>query len=109
MKTPKLTPGITGFYNKHNEFVCTGSSMGRSSSLPGPCTLGAKFHLARVPINSGGYDTAGAYWGIGETLYRAYSSEGNGEEVQECFIRAENRKAAKRYVANRFPGAKFYK
>ena len=109
MKTPKLSSGITGFTNEYGEFVCTGSAMGRYSSPPGPCEPGAKFSVTRVPINNGGYDSAGAYWGIGEKLYRAYSEEGNGEEIQECFMRAENREAAKRYVANRFTGAKFYK
>lgn len=109
MKMPPLKSGITGFTNEHGDFVCTGSATGRHSSPPGPCTPGAKFHLARIPIDSGGYDPGGAYFGLGGPLYRAYSSEGNGEEVQECFCRAENREAAKRYVGNRFLGAKFYR
>ena len=109
MKLPKLSSGITGFYNENNEFVATGAAMGRISSRSLPCTPGAKFSVTKMKLDSGGYDKGGAYWGIGGPLYRAYSEEGNGEETQECFIRAENRNAAKRYVASRFIGAKFYR
>jgi hypothetical protein len=34
----------------------------------------SKFHVERVPINGGGYDSGGAYWGQDEPLYR-YQAE----------------------------------
>lgn len=109
MKPPKLKSGVTGFTNESGQFVPTGSSMGRFSSTPGPCTPGAKFYLSKLKLDSGGYDSGGAYWGHPNNLYRAYSSEGNGEEVQESFFRAKNRKEAKETVKASFPGAKFYR
>ncbi len=110
MKLPKLKSGVTGFTNESGEFVCTGSSIGRASSAPGPCTPGAKFSLSLLKLNSGGYDSGGAYWGLGPNLYRAYSSEGNGEEIQECFLRAKDREEAKEKIKEHwFPGAKFYR
>lgn len=45
-----------------------GAPMGRPSFGHGadPTT---PFSLVRVPLNSGGYDRGGAYWGIGQPLY----------------------------------------
>ena len=108
MKPPKLKSGITGFYDNDGNFVCTGSAMGRMSSTPGPCAPNAKFSVSKMNLDSGGYDAGGAYWGHPNNLYRAYSSEGNGEEIQESFLRAKNRKEAKEQVREVFPGAKFY-
>jgi hypothetical protein len=109
MKTPSLSSGMTGFTDENGRFVCTGSAMGRCSSRPGPCTPGAKFTLTRVRIDAGGYDYAGAYWGKGPPLYRAFSDEGDGEETQELFMRADDREDAKRQTVERFPGATFYR
>lgn len=45
-----------------------GAPMGRPKQGHGaePTT---KFEVKRVPINSGGYDHGGAYWGTGQPLY----------------------------------------
>lgn len=43
----------------------------------------------RLPLDSGGYDPGGAYWGSGESLYCAT----DGQAYRE-FVRASSRKAA---------------
>ncbi len=53
-----------------------------------------KIRLARVPINSGGYDAGGAYWGTGERLWCARDEEG-----AERFIHAPSRASACRFLA----------
>ena len=49
-----------------------GAQMGRSNTATGKCKLG------RVSLHDG-YDTGGAYWGIGETLYCAKSKKSFSE------------------------------
>ena len=75
--------------------VCNqyGASMGRRNSY----TLIGKCHLQRVPLDSGGYDPGGAYWGIGEPLYVAQDSYGNW-----FFLRAATRDAAKEMLHRKF-------
>ena len=45
-----------------------GAPMGRPAYGHGAMPT-SKFILRRIPINSGGYDSGGAYWGIGAPLY----------------------------------------
>lgn len=89
-----FTPPVVGRY---------GAPMGRPSNayIPPP---GSRVRLFRVPINNGGYDRGGAYWGIGDPLYCA---SGPGGEV--VWFRANDRGAAKDYVMGRWPGVRFYK
>jgi len=83
-----------------------GSSMGRSSFITEPM-LDAKFHLELVPLNSGGYDSGGAYWGTGMPLYVSYAM--GTEEEQRVFIRSWTRSGAKSKVYQYFRNARFYK
>jgi hypothetical protein len=54
-----------------------GASMGRRGrNEPGG---DSKFTLRRVPVDSGGYDRGGAYWGIGSPLYW-YSNQAGTQE-----------------------------
>src|SRR5688572_29913589 len=62
-----------------------GAPMGRSGSLLGSGVV----RLQRVPLDSGGYDRGGAYWGSGEPLWVAFDDEGG-----EKYLRAPSRKAA---------------
>jgi hypothetical protein len=63
-----------------------GADMGRGGSrLP----EGTRVHLQRVPIDRGGYDPGGAYWGIGAPLFCASSDEDG-----DMYFRAADRKAA---------------
>lgn len=79
-----------------------GAQMGRHSR--GYFNLYEKVRLYHVPLDSGGYDKGGAYWGIGQSLYCAEA------EDAVYYFRASNRESAKEYVWNKFgTDLKFYK
>ena len=80
-----------------------GASMGRPSSHPGDEPEG-KLRLARMAIDSGGYDRGGAYWGLGQPIYEAWDDNGfywTG--------RCAGREAAKDMLRLDYPDAKFYR
>jgi hypothetical protein len=58
-------------------------------------------------IDAGDYDRWGAYWGSGTPLYRVWK-EAPGVTV-DAFFRAADRDAARAYVKERIPGARFYR
>ena len=66
--------------------------------------LTKRVNLFWVPLNSGGYDNGGAYWGIGSPLFCASFTDTDGEQV-ECFFRASSRESAKAIL----PGCKFFR
>lgn len=81
-------------YEPSNVFSKYGAPMGRHSSTghelehaPG------KLYLQRVRLDSGGYDSGGAYWGTGEPLYVA-----TDHEDTTVFVRAMTRDGAKHAV-----------
>lgn len=80
-----------------------GSDMGRPTYMPGAPSQPIKLHLERVPIDRGGYDRGGAYWGLGDPLYVAHA-----EDVQ-LFYRAKSRDDAKAATKLDIPGATFYR
>ena len=102
---PKLPSGTTGFYNDKNEWVCTGSAMGRHSWRD-HANDPVKVYLRREYLDSGGYDSAGAYWGTGEPLYRANFDIGDTNE--DLFLRAWSRDEAKDQVRKQLPNARFF-
>lgn len=63
------------------------------------------FRLVRCPLDSGGYDRGGAYWGIGESLYYY---EGPLSDISG-YVRGRTRELAKQAVNKLFPLAKFYR
>lgn len=78
-----------------------GSPMGRSS-----CDRfdDGKVRLYRVPLNRGGYDRGGAYWGLGLPVYCVETIGG------ECaFLRAQNRNEAKAILQKQWGDLKFYR
>ena len=77
------------------EVNCTrGAPMGRIEYLPRHYN-GERLHLRRVPLNSGGYDPGGAYWGRDLPLYCAYGhTDCDIGEVVELYTRAPSRAAA---------------
>ena len=119
----KLESGATGFFNEHGEFVCTGSSMGRRNDLPECTAKPVKLALQRLRIDSGGYDSGGAYWGIGSATSgemfvafvpcKTYSPSLPGFELtwKQCrvFTRARGRAEAKQKIRAQLPAAKFYR
>lgn len=64
-----------------------------------------RFSVRRVPLNGGGYDSSGVYWGTGAPLYVAASDDGGAE----MHFRAAGREAAKAYVLRYYPSATFYR
>ena len=89
-----------------------GAPMGRKSDhLEGLIITEAdpRFTLRRVRINSGGYDSGGAYWGLGEPLFWWSVTITEDEARDECsgFLRAHNRIAAKAAITTIHPKARF--
>lgn len=64
-----------------------------------------KVALRRVRLNSGGYDSGGAYWGTGPRLYWA----GDDTAQVDMWFRSPTRAAAKAHVLASFPNATFYR
>ena len=55
-----------------------------------------KYSLRKIPLDSGGYDPEGQYYGIGKPLYRAVNLD--DEHVEE--FRASTRQEAVRIMQN---------
>lgn len=87
------------FSKGYNQY---GASMGRSASRPGTLE-NVKLQMRAVHLDTGGYDSGGAYWGCGETLYCVRDYEGD----YEFFFRASSRKEAESQLSSDFPNAKF--
>lgn len=61
--------------------------------------------LVRCPLDSGGYDRGGAYWGIGPGLYYFENSTGD----ISGYVRGRTRRHAKLEVLKLHPHARFYR
>ncbi len=79
-----------------------GAPMGRTGVNHG---VNGKVYLRRVPLDSGGYDRGGAYWGIPSNLYEAFTED--GEYI--AYFRARSRQEAKAAVLEDWPEATFYR
>lgn len=64
-----------------------------------------KFYLRRHPVNQQGYDSFGAYWGVGSPLYRYESIDGK----HSGFTRATDRAEAKAKLIEKYPFAEFFR
>lgn len=86
-----------------------GAPMGRESgwreSVAENDPKPTRVNLSKVRINSGGYDSGGAYWGHGEQLWCASSPNGDWTS----YFRAGTRERAKASVLAEMPGAKFFR
>lgn len=84
-------------YEPSNVSSKYGAPMGRQSyGAHDPSKGTPRLSLQRVRIDRGGYDSGGAYWGLGEPLYVA--TDGDGIEV---FVRGATRNLAKQAVRAR--------
>lgn len=97
--------------------------MGRTSVYPVNRDAALRFRLVRVRLDSGGYDSGGAYWGFANPLYWAFSLEsvptewryareartyatGRTEPVT-LFRRGTSRADVKAQIVAECPGASF--
>lgn len=97
----------------HDVCGARGAPMGRHGARDKSETRGAPrwFYLRQLPLDAGGYDAGGAYWGHGDTLYGAFSDTAtNGDELPAAvmYLRAINRDDAKRLVCEEYPNARFF-
>lgn len=80
-----------------------GAALGRSDlTEPDEETFDAPFTLKRIPLDSGGYDPNGTYFGTGEPLYWLASEDGTVDIV----FRAINGMAARHHAEKLYPRAK---
>ncbi len=63
------------------------------------------FHLRRVRLDAGGYDSGGAYWGLGLALYYF---QGPVSDI-DGFVRAKSRDEAKAEVRAIHKHARFFR
>lgn len=56
---------------------------------------GPRMHAERVPLDSGGYDSRGRYWGVGQPLFRVSTDDGSFDD----HVRATNAAEAKTFGA----------
>lgn len=83
-----------------------GASMGRVDTIPRKGQLVApRFRLRRIRVNQGGYDSGGAYWGLGTPLWRAEDRT----YTAIYYFRSTNRDAAKVHVLALHPDARFFR
>ena len=64
-----------------------------------------KVYVHQIPVNAGGNDKGGAYWGLGAPLFRAISADGEFA----CYRRARNRRQAVAALRIEFPSITFYR
>lgn len=86
-----------------------GAPMGRQSYRPDADET-TRVRLTRVPLNSGGYDRGGAYWGHGDPIFCVWADESSNNEGQLThYVRAANRKHAKDQILGIWPLLRFYR
>ena len=82
-----------------------GAPMGRRGWHEGDSDIPRRFYLRRVRLDSGGYDSGGAYWGHGAPLYWYYSTGGS----VDAFMRGANRDDVKARIRAVYPAASFFR
>lgn len=83
-----------------------GAPMGRSNvteDFEKPC------HLVEVPLDEGGYDPGGAYWGSGAPGLYCAANGLVGTDARHCsiFVRANSLKEAREIIQTRYPEIKW--
>ena len=80
-----------------------GAPMGRHERASDPGD--EKVYVRHVPLNSGGYDRGGAYWGHGQRLFHVTTAKG----CFSIFMRACGRNSCIRHLVYEYPGISFYR
>jgi len=99
----QLPSGTTGFVNDAGKWICTGSQMGRRDELPDDRQTVRKLRLTRLSFVDGDYDRQGAYWGSPANVWCGWA------DGVRLFVRADDRDAAKKFIQEKLPTAKFYR
>jgi hypothetical protein len=92
-----------------------GAPMGRTGTHCADVDIPFKFYLQHIRLDSGGYDSGGAYWGQEGPLYQYYTDYPDGFEGEtsssapEDFIRAADREQAKEIIRKDYPLARFFR
>lgn len=70
-----------------------------------------KLYVSRIRLDSGGYDSGGAYWGHGAPIYAASDTPVGDMPESTVFVtvRAKDRATAKAHFAKLHPSATFYR
>lgn len=105
-----LPSGAQYGYDSNGVRICVGSKMGRPSHT-GARSVMCKLRLQRLPMNTGGYDKWGAYWGLPCNLWIATNRMEISDpgDLVEVFVRRESREAAKKIISLILPNARFYR
>lgn len=82
-----------------------GAPFGRPSFTAADTAPGARVYLFRVHVHASGYDSGGAYWGVGQPLYYFTTADG----AESGYLRAADRDHAKDKVRQLHPGARFFR
>lgn len=77
-----------------------GAPMGRVCEMT---NVSGKVRLFKVSLDSGGYDSGGAYWGHGQRLYACIG------EGFAYYLRSSCRELAKSDLVVLFPSLRFYR
>lgn len=85
-----------------NAVTIRGAAMGRHSDLS--FDTECRCICRRVPLDSGGYDKGGAYWGLPGNLFMVEARDGE-DEGKLTYVRASGKEAA----MAKFPKARFPK
>lgn len=81
-----------------------GAPMGRRTGPAYLCSAAGRVHLRRVPLDAGGYDRGGAYWGAGQALWCAQDRHGN-----TVILRASTREACRAKLRDMFGALRFFR
>ena len=81
-----------------------GAALGRGSHHATDKDAPVKLYLRRVPLDSGGYDKNGTYFGIKKPLYWCADKDGDIDFV----FHAYSREGAKDIVCETYKNARFY-
>ena len=93
MSYPELQPVSTKY----------GAPMGRHENASDPGD--EKVYVCHVPLDSGGYDRGGAYWGHGQRLFHVATAKGDFS----IFTRAHSRNHCIDALVEDYPHIRFFR
>ena len=89
-----------------------GAALGRRGVLDAQTDEPTKLVLRRVPLDAGGYDVNGTYWGHGDPIYWYASADGSVDATLRTpgrGVTSRERADAKAAIRETYPLARFYR